>query len=189
MSDMLRNQPGIKIRIVLACGGLILLVLAGALLLLSPQSILFFSDSRSKALEITIAILGVLAAFGQWLFPFSPPKRASTDYQRIFRQQLKNDLNELLSKGTLVAFTTDHEVAWEISLLPHLLWHRSLPDRREQLSETRKQIVRRYRVGSGIVCAAVFRDLNPDDYMVWVDVNQAISVPVFPNEVAAVDLR
>jgi len=58
---------------------------------------------------------------------------------------------------------------------------------REQLSDTRKRPIQRHRVGTGYVCAAVFYDLDPDDYMVWGEVNEATSVPVFPNEVTTVN--
>lgn len=104
------------------------------------------------------------------------------------RRQVEAALDRRLGKGALIVLTADRQVAHEVRAISQLIWVRS-PNACDQLSETHKETVRRHRAGTGYVCAAIYRGLDPDDYMVWSDANHPTSVPVFPNEATLVDWR
>lgn len=173
-------------------------------MILSALGIMTLPTTWLNTLGIAFATLGVIIAYCQWLLPVLPLRQVSTSLDdhiqqsvpasdpnqdlQLLRQQVEGSLDKRLRKGALIVLTLDSQVANEIKVVSQLTWVRS-PNARDQLSEIRKETVRRYRVGTGYACAAVYRHLDPDDYMVWNDVNQPTSVPVFANEAMIVDWR
>ncbi len=172
--------------------GLILLLLGAVPLFLNALDIILISSTWFNALLAALTVLGVAATFGQWAFSSgwhfgSQAENASSRQRNAFRRQISRSFNKSLSKGILVVFTEDHEVGYEVSLVDRRSWVRCPPDALDRLIPMRRETIKRYRVRTGCVCAAVLCDLDPGDYTVWLDISQPISVSVFVNEVAIVD--
>jgi hypothetical protein len=186
-------------RAFLLFAGLILLLLGVVPLFLNASGMVPISSAWVNALEALLAVLGIFITIGQWTLPslwhpFSGGQGTARREKRAFRKQIKRGLDRFLGKAALVVFAEDHEVAREISLIDRRSWVQHLTINQGQPIASRREVVRSYRVHIGwfhIGCtrAAVFRDLDPGDYVAWLDVNQPIFVAVFPNEVAVVDQR
>jgi hypothetical protein len=201
MSNSFQSQQpfhqGDRRRILLLFAGLILLLLGVIPLFLNALGVVSISSAWFNVLEASLTMLGVFVAIGQWTFPswwhlFNQGQGAVHRGKRVFCQQVKHGLNKFLGRAALVVFAEDHEVACEVSLVDRRSWVQCPPDARDRLVPLRREVVRSYRVrirwlDAGYVHAAVFRDLDPGDYVAWFDVSQPIFVPVFPNEVAVVD--
>jgi xanthosine utilization system XapX-like protein len=184
-------------RVLLLLAGLILLLLGVVPLFLNALGVVSISPAWVNALEALLAVLGIFVAFGQWVFPslwhlFSGGPSVVRGGKKAFCKQVKRSIDRFLGKAVLVTFAEDHEVACEVSLVDRRSWVQCPPNARNQLVPLRREVVRSYRVRigwfrTGCVRAAVFRDLDPGDYVIWFDMNQPIFVAVFPNEVAIAD--
>ncbi len=191
-------------RVLLISTGLLLPTLVAALMTLNVLGIVRLSGPWLADLEIAFATLGVIIAYCQWVLPVSPPLSVDTSLDdhthqlvstsgtnrdlKVFRRQVEGALDRRLRKGALIVLTSDHLVAHEIKVASQLACVRSA-SAYDHLSEIHKETVKRYRIGTGYICAAVYRHLAADDYMVWSDTNQPTSVPVFANEATIVDWR
>jgi len=172
-------------------------------MVLNVLGIVYLPGSWLNALRIMFAALGIIVAYCQWVLPVSPPRLESTlldDHTQpiptsdtnhdleTLRQQIEGALDKRLRKGALIVLTSDHQVAHEIKVASQLAWVRS-SNAHDQLSGIYKETVKRHRVGTGYICAAIYRSLDADDYVVWSDTNQPTSTPVFENEAIIVDWR
>jgi hypothetical protein len=208
MSTFMRNHQPFhsrpQKRMLLISTGLLLLTLVAALMILNVLGIVPLLGTWLAALEIAFATLGVIIAYCQWVLPVSSPLTVDTSLDdhtqqpvltsgtnhdlEVFRQQVEGALDRRLRKGALIVLTSDDWVAHEIKVASQLAWVHSA-NAYDHLSEVHKETVKRYRVDTGYICAAVYRYLAADDYMVWSDTNQPTSVPVFANEAMIVDWR
>lgn len=184
-------------RALLLCAGLVLLLSGGIPLFLNALGIISISSAWVNVLEAFLAVLGSVIAIGQWAFPtLGQPSGGGQDVgrrgKRAFCKRVKRGLDRFFGKAVLVVFAEDHEVAREVSLVDRRSWNQGLSSTQVQLISIRTELVRsyRFRIGwfhTGYVRAALFRDLDPGDYVAWFDVNQPFFVAVFPNDVAVVD--
>jgi hypothetical protein len=204
MSTSAQNrQPRPQKRMLLISTGLLLLALVAALMTLNVLNIVTLPSSWFNALGVMFAALGIIIAYCQWVLPVSPPRLLSTLLAnrtqpvptsdsnhdlKTLRQQIEGALDKRLRKGALIVLTSDRQVAHEIKVASQLTWVRS-PNAPDQLSQIYKETVKRHRVGTGYICAAIYRYLDADDYVVWSDTNQPTSTPVFENEATIVDWR
>ncbi len=208
MSTSPQNPPpprqSLRIRILLASAGSTLLLSGIILLILSARGLLPGSNTWLNVLGPVIVALGTGVALFAWLFPLTPllrrvfssnpakdlaPRSAAGNILMLLRQDIERDLNPTLRTGVLVVVTRDQEVAHYIKIIPQLAWVTASPTKRNQLDETHKKPIERYRVDKGYACVAIFRDLDPGDYIVRSDANPPRSIPIFPNEVTILDLR
>lgn len=210
MSTNTQNQRHPRFRsrtqVLLASTGLLLLIAAAVLLILNSLGITPLPNTWSNALTIAFVTVGVIAAFGQWQLSLPPlPTTANemlsgdgiqvsaSKFDReqeleIFRQQIEHGLDKRLKRGVLIFHTDDDYVGQEVSIVPEISWIRH-PSARDQLPDIQKRTIKRVKVNNGYICVAVHRNLDPDDYRAWIDINQSTSFPVFPNEATVVDLR
>ena len=196
-------QPRVQKRMFLISTGLLLLTLMAVLMIFNALHVIYLPGSWSGALEVMFTALGIIIAYCQWVLPVSPSSFAGIPLDNhtqsapisdmvldleTLRQQIGGALDKRLKKGALIVLASDHQVAQEIKVVSQLAWVRS-SNAHDQLSEVYKETVKRHRVGTGYICAAIYRYLDANDYVVWSDTNQPTSTPVFENEVVVVDWR
>ncbi len=174
-----------------------------ALMIFNALHVIYLPGSWFSALEVMFTALSIIIAYCQWVLPVSssslagipldnhtqsaPVSDIDLDLETL-RQRIEGALDKRLRKGALIVLTSDHQVAQEIKVVSQLAWVRS-SNAHDQLGEVHKETVKRHRAGSGYICAAIYRYLDANDYIVWSDTNQPTSTPVFENEVVIVDWR
>jgi hypothetical protein len=196
--DAASHVSHFKARLILASIGSLALATGATLLILYGLGIIVINSVGQNALGALMTLLGVACTFGQWLFPFpaafpSPasagtaPEPLNLDSQahEAFRQHVQNELDSRLLKGTVIVYMDDHYVGQEIHLVTQRAWTNShlMPIHPAKI---RTAPIKRYRILDRYVCAAVFRNLDEDDYITWFDATQPTSIPVFSNEVTVI---
>lgn len=198
MSTPTQNQslprPRHQKRVIFASIGLLLLTVAAAIMILNALGITPLPNTWSNGLAIAFVTFGVIVAFGTWLLPLSSMSSTaeltfnSEHELEFFRQQIERSLNKRLGRGGLIIRVDENNVGQEVSVVSQMSWVRH-PNTRDQLPDIQRRPVKREKVNNGYICLAVFRNLDPDDYVIWIVINQSTSIPVFSNEVTLVDLR
>jgi hypothetical protein len=178
------------LRVLFVFIGIPLLLMGAMFPILNALGVVPLSGTWYSDLGLTFAILAVVIALCEWFIPFSPHTSRSIyklgKLRKLFRRNIESLLDKSNKRGAIIVYTTDHQVAHEINLVTHVLWVQSLRVQ-GQLSEVRAEVVKRHRVNADHVCAAVFHDLEPDDYIIWNDPSRPIPVPVFPNEATTIN--
>ena len=89
----------------------------------------------------------------------------------VFRQRVEKQ-NEYT--GALIILTGSNQVGQEAHLLSRYYWD-NYPDDRRSSIHVEHVYVRSYQIGNYTFAAAVFQELRPDAYTVWIDIKAPVS--------------
>jgi len=198
-----------RFRLLIALSGALLLSTTVLLTLLNALSVFHLSAIWLTFLDVVLTVLGVGGTLGQWLIPLtaplsisatgslSPESRVITHDQttlspvEVLRRIVETELNPRLPKGALVIVTGERALSMPIHLIPHRTWltatsAQAIPG---PLPGTHTEYVKHIRCGESVLCAAIFRDQVPDEYLAQSDFHASTSVPIFEHESSSIDWR
>jgi serine/threonine protein kinase len=92
-----------------------------------------------------------------------------------FRRQVETEMNPYM--GALVVRIEGYRVGEEVHLVDRYDWNnpmwRQSPHRVEDLPRTKHAYIKQYSIRGNPIIAAVFKDILPSAYVVWVDVKRS----------------
>ncbi len=180
-----------RVRVIIVALSIVLLTLGTLFLILNILGTIAINIKWVQTVTLIINFTGLICAIGQWLLPVSPSssmeRKVLRTNRELFRRQIEQELDFKSHRGSLIVYMDEHEVGHDLFIVSQHLWVQSQD--RDHIQETRRTVVKRYSVNDHYVCAAVFRSLESNDYMLWLDVQHPTSVFIRENEVMSLDWR
>lgn len=128
--------------------------------------------------------------------PTSPFFSSSKDqeYEQL-RQRVEAKINSFIG-GALVVRANDYQVGDEVHVIQRSYWDGNpissllgnSPDQLAVLPGTKHQYLKQHTIDGSLITAAVFNDLHPDAYVVWIDSRKSAKTLVCKGEALLVTL-
>ena len=186
-------SPGPRTRVFVASIGGTVFLLGIVLLVLNIRGLLPLSDVGLTTFGLILPLVGVLVNVLVWAFPVQTSESPSGGHgssstpshiidQDRYVQVLQFNLDRLLDNSTIAVFGTSRELGCLIHVTPLRSWQQ------HDFTGSRERSIGSQLVDTGrFVYVAVFANLPPGDYMVWIDdSNQPFSVSLAPCKVQKV---
>lgn len=125
--------------------------------------------------------------------PFSSPSK-DQEYEQL-RQRVEAKINSFIG-GALVVRADDYQAGDEVHVIQRSYWDGNpissllgnLPDQLAVLPGTKHQYLKQHTIDGRVITAAIFSDLHPDAYVVWIDARKSAKTLVCKGEALLVTL-